>query len=398
MFINNCKPLLVPLPRVCRLWNQLATPLLYRQLSTDFRQSDHRQLNHLLRTLHTHPRYYTHVRELRLDELFLTPTADVEFLKKASPHVRSLDVTDLCLGYMKHDAFSAIGSMKLEKLVMTGRWCKPAFDYLVKDGALDMLHTLQLYISEYECNHTCFVEMPVEPYSLPIQHLTISADTWSSKKWEEMVSLSRSLRSLNIDMTATAREWCVNTDAIYTTAIQRILNLQRESLQEIEITEFWSEDKDRVVDLSSFPNITSLNFHYRNLLYQTSPEDASRKLSCPQLERLSIDMNFNDQQHNGYVEVDEEELNWLVGFINDRRERLSIDKLQEIHIDFRPGEDIHDDWITRYMNKSPWPTERIEVAAKRLKQLGIRLSWHEPFWTKEEWASICEWHKIPGQE
>lgn len=396
--MKGCRSLFVPLLRVCRSWNHLATPLLYRRLSTYFDAKDgNRRQERLLKTLCDHPTFYSYVRELHLEDANRDARPNLDILEKVSPHITSLHVCGSSVGDLEDKLLPMIKSSKLEKLAITGEWCRPALEYLLANRMLNSLHTFKISTACWTCNHfDSSWKLSVERYTSSIQHLEIDMNSWPPKLLQDVVSLPRSLLSLKIDVTSIVREWTEYNEAVLTTSMQRALNFQRESLQKIELSGFWPDALGRLVDLSAFPNITSLSLHQANV-FKVPLEEACRKLLCPKLERIAIDMRWDDQQHDGYDCLEDNSLDWLLKFIYGRRENLTIDRLQEIHIVYHwNSEEVHHDYVTGYIHESPWPTEHLLVAAERLKELGVRLSWPEPLWNREVWETISREQTVPG--
>ncbi|KAK4692575.1 hypothetical protein P7C71_g4657, partial [Lecanoromycetidae sp. Uapishka_2] len=165
-------------------------------------------------------------------------------------------------------------------------------------------------------------------------------------------------------------------------AVQQILNLHRESLQDIRLGIIPGGGQD-IPDFSAFSDLQRLRLNTFNLM-GISPLEASRKLAAPSLSYLHIEFETEDQHPEQVEDFATYEVRWLEEFVALLKPSgdTATSKLEKIFVGFLP---IFALWYFPSTDDAPWPWDYLDEAAQVVTKRGVTLNYTTPTCTREDW-------------
>ena len=209
-----------------------------------------------------------------------------------------------------------------------------------------------------------------EPYGAPA--ITAILLTWP-----------KALEHLSIYSLNSARYWHDKHD------MQRILNVQRSSLRNIQIGRYGGRTPDNSVpDFSLFMSLEKLAMSIYNLLRET-PNSAALKMTAPKLRHIVGDFCTEDQHPASPDAFGEAETKWLEDLASHKRKGEKLSALVNFEIQYHPsGPDYYGE------EDVPWPWNRFSEVEAAISDAGVQLLW-SPKWSEEEWMMLVEKAKEP---
>ena len=164
-------------------------------------------------------------------------------------------------------------------------------------------------------------------------------------------------------------------------AIQAILDIQRKTLQHIDLGEFPAGGKG-IPDFSQYQCLRTLTLSHKNLLLE-DPQEAARKFTAPLLDHLAIRFRTKDFSSAKWTEFRTDQVSYIESLVRYRLEARVMINLKSMFIDFNPDQLP---WFGDSLGNDPWPWDFLEQAQQCLGGCGISMTYSTPIWTREEWA------------
>ena len=167
-------------------------------------------------------------------------------------------------------------------------------------------------------------------------------------------------------------------------AVERILDIHRDSLQLIEVGVIPGRRDQRetrfansIPDFSRFPCLHEVYLSAYNILAE-KPSKAAAKVSAPVLRHLGLRFCTEDQVRESFRDFSQDQVQWMADFASEKSNPNN--KLQSVFIDFHPVIDI-----LREDEAPIWPWDYLQQAEKEMSQYHIEMKWSEPDFTQDEW-------------
>ena len=168
------------------------------------------------------------------------------------------------------------------------------------------------------------------------------------------------------------------------TSIERLLGMHCKSLRFIEIGIIpWANDG--MPNFSGFPYLEQLHLS-RRLLAET-PSDALSKLAAPCLHHVAMSFSTEDQHSEDYKEFATGQVRWFADFAALKTSEYPTSRLETIFVHFNPTDSPF--WFSDFEDVT-WPWVYLDEAAQIVAQHGLKLTYSEPGWSKQEWDEDAE--------
>ena len=171
-----------------------------------------------------------------------------------------------------------------------------------------------------------------------------------------------------------------NYSGLYTvSAIQRLLETQRETLRDIRLG-IIPANTGGVPDFSHFKSLESIHLSKWDL-FQDQPNRAYEKLSAPALRHLIVNFEAEDHYEESSTDFGPAQVLWLDNYASCQKPVRS----HVIDVSFHPPcEEIED---------AVWPWVYVEEAAKALARRGVQMTYNEPYASKQDWEVFVHRHR-----
>ena len=169
-------------------------------------------------------------------------------------------------------------------------------------------------------------------------------------------------------------------NAEYTvSAMQDLLEVHRESLQHIELCIIPGE-RCGSPQFAHFPALQTLHLNKRNAIFDT-PLQAYRKLTAPNLQKLTIDFGGEDAYEDGPAAIGPSEVSWLQNYAN----HMDPSRPYELFIEYYPNIPPFELNQTEFPADMVWPWVYLDQAVDILAQKGVKLTYCPPSVSRQEW-------------
>jgi hypothetical protein len=166
-------------------------------------------------------------------------------------------------------------------------------------------------------------------------------------------------------------------------AIQRILDIHRHSLKNIELGIIpGGAMKSSMPDFARFPILEKSTMSSYNSIDAETADDALRKLSGPCLRTLLITFNTTESRRAKLEppsDFSKTQVKWMKDFAALKQSTASA--LEFVHIKVNP--------LVALQTDLHWPWEKVEQARQEVAQFGLTIC-YEPRCSKEKWSELVE--------
>ena len=142
---------------------------------------------------------------------------------------------------------------------------------------------------------------------------------------------------------------------------------------------------DGMPNFSGFPYLEQLHLS-RRLLAET-PSDALSKLAAPCLHHVAMSFSTEDQHSEDYKEFATGQVRWFADFAALKTSEYPTSRLETIFVHFNPTDSPF--WFSDFEDVT-WPWVYLDEAAQIVAQHGLKLTYSEPGWSKQEWDEDAE--------
>jgi hypothetical protein len=420
-----------PLTLVSKDWRRIYEPILFRKIRICSYPREHMllRIRKLLAVLESRPylRNYPRIIDLELSNPNATTCRNVANLLKRCMAVRTVSFhTDFTA-----DTWVLLCAIKslplLEELSLSGHSSGPSIHLVLENYVLPSLKRLRLSRHGVRKN-SADIEAPWPGEPIPINQydlekllppnryhtgnvtsLEFSDPSTPPYVTEHILRWPACLVDLSI-------VWLTHSTASsqYTTeAIQRLLNIHRQSLKCIRVGMI-PGGQTGMPDFSNFPCLEQLSMSAYNIMSLETPVNALKKLAAPNLQYLAMNFSPEDQHCESRGDFSLDQVRWMQNFASLRTADYEGSRLEKVAIEFNPSVDPHSyqyrkrhdsarlTGIRNFVNPPTfeyvepdltWPWEDLEEARQSVAQHGLTLE-YSPLWTKEEWDRIIHDEKV----
>ena len=352
--------------QTCKLWQSLATPLLYRRLNLTWgRESEeaphecrprYERQTKLLSTLQIQVDLLAYIQELRIDartyEARFVEVRSRVALRAVLPSLKRLALR----GEGDDSAMSIatrVASLQLLEIDLRGKWSELFLSHLILNGSNDNLRHLRLQATHFKerwaINLPCGLPSD-RRYVSGLQSLDLSNVCAPMRVIETVMAWPKALKSIDLD---TVRDHLAQDFAFPSpSSLKHALDLQKHSLESIKLGQLTVHCADTMIDFSDFGQLKVLNLVGQHI-FDLQPEVASLKLSAPKLETLVLDISQIGKflQHSFQPITYEFIAAWVEKFLRSRLERYPYDSSLCVQLSLCRG-NRHWTWNFR---DSEWP-------------------------------------------
>lgn len=162
-------------------------------------------------------------------------------------------------------------------------------------------------------------------------------------------------------------------------AMQDLLEVHGETLQHIELC-IIPGDQCGSPQLAHFPVLKTLHLNKYNLLFD-SPQQAYQKLTAPNLRKLIIDFDGENEHEDGPTTIGPPEVLWLQAYAN----HMNPQRLYELFVEFYPNVSPLDLNEEEFPKEMVWPWVYLDQAVDILAKKGVKMTYCPPSVSRQEW-------------
>lgn len=390
---------------VCKRWNAISAPLMYRHVRTELSRDEgrNRDCQRLLNNLLNDTALPTWTKEvfILIDNMHSADferedaAAFVNILRLWRPSLRGARVHGNIGLLESRSVLFQLSKMPLEEISFSGYQGGISLSFFLKYFQYPGLKKLRLDRVSWNRNRDLpggawqgekrdpYVDedhhLPEERrYTTELKALHISDPAVPARTLRILFKWPRALKSVKFSYLMMSM-WA---DRYHTRAIQELLDLQAHSLRSIEcghIAQFQSTIQ--IPDFTDMIELESLRLN-KSCLFNLPVADICRKLSAPKLKTFILVFDTEDQHGTSSDEVDKETIKWLVDFARTWRSsrRQEAGSILQIHFDFCPEMPWGSD-----PEEIEWPWRYLEIARSEIEQYNVELTWTEPRWNAQQW-------------
>ena len=398
------KPTTRSILRVCRRWNAVGTPLLYRRVAVELHKCRlARSAVLLLRTLKSQPqlRLFTREAEILLDSLTTFTEGPVEqlvhLLRLSEASLRSVSIHGHMDAAETRTVLLQLGKSSLENLSCSGFFGGISLSFLLTYFDLSRVKKLRLSRvsnrdhseSREGSNRTpTMTEGIVERHDLSeLKELSLCEPYLPAQSLDVLFRQPKSLERLRMTMLMHSTNGATYTVA----AIERLLDFQRHSLRYIEFGHMCQVNDE--LDLTKMTALESLTLN-EFTVFQSPAVKAASRLAAPKLKHFAIDFSTEDQREADPMSGMQRITSWLQLFIATRKAVLpdELNMLEEIMLDFHPELQYGVTWES-VRQKWQW----LEQTRIKLASFGVRLNYPKPITDDEDWHRYLNGSWVPPE-
>ena len=386
--------------KVCRRWNAIATPLLYRRVRIELRKSRAaaRPVTRLLSTLQAEPQLRSWTREvdILLDGLSASDFSRgqamelVQLLRFWEAGLRSASIHGCIWEAESRLILLQLGRLSLEEFTSSGYYSGISLSFLLTHFELSKMKKLKLSRVRLR-DHSGSSEgsswppipdkqvLPLKELHHPseLKELDLSDPYVPAQSLDVLLRQPKSLERLRM----TFLMHSIDAKTYTVAAIERLLHFQRHSLRYIEFGLMCQVNEG--LDLTKMTALEILRLN-SDTVFCTSAVKAASRLAAPKLKHFIIEYSTEDQHENSPMSDMEQITSWLQQFIATRKSFLAneLDMLEEIELDFYPELSYGVTWENV---RQPW--QCLDQTRKKLESFGVKVSYPKPI------SDDLDWHK-----
>jgi len=383
--------------QVCRRWNAIAIPLLYRRIRIELRKPRvARTVSRLLSTLQTEPqlRLWTREVDILLDGLTVPDFSQsealqlVQLLRFWETGLRNASIHGCIDAAKSRSILLQLGSMSLEDFTCSGYYSGISLSFLLTHFELSRLRKLSLHrvrLQDYSGSQGGSSWPPItdEQVALPLEghhpselkELNLSDPYLQARTLDILLKQPKALERLSMALLMHS----TNANTYTVAAIERLLHYQRHSLRYIELGHMC-----QVHDGLNLTNMTALETLKLNesTIFHTCAVKAASRLAAPKLKHFIIDFSTEDQHEADPMSDMQQTTSWLQQFVATKKAVLpkELHTLEEIELDFYPELRYGVTWESV---RQPW--QSLEQTRAKLESSGVRLNYPKPITDDEDW-------------
>lgn len=173
-------------------------------------------------------------------------------------------------------------------------------------------------------------------------------------------------------------------------SVQEILDVHRESLRYISIGPICGIPRT-IPDFAEYPSLRRLRVAAYSIFAET-PAVVSSKVSASCLKEMIIDFETDERHVNSdKTEISKAQDDWFSEFGYHQGYGKSAKNLRAIIIQFTPKDWMNPGFEGCYLGRNmEWPWQYLIEAKELLSKHQINLSWNEPCCTREQWPEEKE--------
>ena len=388
--------------RVCRRWNVIATPLLYRRVRVELRKTRIAlSAALLLRTLQSQPQLRSFTREvdILLDSLS-TPAFSqnavlqlIQLLRFWQVGLRSASIHGRIDAAESRSVLLQLGKSSLENLSCSGFFGGISLSFLLTYFELsrarklslsrvsDRDHSKSLGSSSGRSSMNEQVALPLERHHpSELKELDLSDPFLPVQTLDVLFRQLKSLERLRMTFLMQSTDAGTYTVA----AIERLVHFQRHSLRRIEFGHMCQVSDG--LNLTKMIALESLKLN-ESTVFHTSAVKAASSLAAPKLKHFIIEWSTEDQHDSDPMSDMQQTTIWVQQFITTRKSHLpdELNALEEIKLDFCPHLQYGVTWESV---RQPW--RYLEQARAKLENFGVRLSYLKPISDDQDWHKYLD--------
>ena len=393
--------------RVCRRWNAIATPLLYRRVHVELRRTRVvRSTTALLKTLQSMSRLRSFTREVDIFlDSFTTPAFTegavmslVRLLCLWEAGLRSASIHGCIDAAESRPLLLQLGKLALEEFTFSGFGGGISLSFLLTHFDLSKTKKLRLHrVSSLDWGGSPGASsqpliadgqmiLPLERHHLSgLKELDLSEPFLPAQTLSVLFRLPKSLERLRMTYLMES----TNEETYTVAAIEKLLHPQRHSLRSIEFGYIFGVNDG--LQLTKMTALESLTLN-KYTVFCTSAVKAASRLAAPKLKYFNIRFATEEQHADDPMGDVRRTTSWLQEFMTTRRSFLpaDLDTLEEIKLLFCPGLSYGDTWESV---RQPW--QSLEQTRTKFESFGVILSYAKPISDEGDWHKYLDGTWLP---